>query len=156
MAVLFTEGVRILQEAQCSVLLDLDLRTSSLIFDLAGKFPKPKSVQGIPGDATVSRNEKHWLYNCCLVAKSCLTLWDPMDYNPPGSYLWDFPGKNSGAGYHSFSKGSSRYRDRTQVIVLLHTEALGASLIAQLVKNPPLVEETPVRFLGQEDPLEKG
>ena len=30
------------------------------------------------------------------------------------------------------------------------------SLIAQLMKNPPAVQETPVRFLGQEDPLEKG
>ena len=27
---------------------------------------------------------------------------------------------------------------------------------AQLVKNLPAVQETPVRFLGQEDPLEKG
>ena len=26
----------------------------------------------------------------------------------------------------------------------------------QLVKNPPAVQETPVRFLGWEDPLEKG
>jgi len=31
-----------------------------------------------------------------------------------------------------------------------------ASLIAQLVKNPPVMQETPVRFLGQEDSLEKG
>ena len=30
------------------------------------------------------------------------------------------------------------------------------SLVAQLVKNPPTRQETPVRFLGQEDPLEKG
>ena len=30
------------------------------------------------------------------------------------------------------------------------------SLIAQLVKNLPAMQETPVRFLGQEDPLEKG
>ena len=29
-------------------------------------------------------------------------------------------------------------------------------LIAQLVKNPPAMQETPVLFLGQEDPLEKG
>ena len=29
-------------------------------------------------------------------------------------------------------------------------------LIAQLVKNPPAMQETLVRFLGQEDPLEKG
>ena len=29
-------------------------------------------------------------------------------------------------------------------------------LVAQLVKNLPAVQETPVRFLGQADPLEKG
>ena len=29
------------------------------------------------------------------------------------------------------------------------------SLVAQLVKNPPSMQEIPVRFLGQEDPLEK-
>ena len=32
----------------------------------------------------------------------------------------------------------------------------GASLIAQLVKNPSAMQETPVLFLGWEDPLEKG
>ena len=31
-----------------------------------------------------------------------------------------------------------------------------APLIAQLVKNLPAMQETPVRFLGWEDPLEKG
>ena len=31
-----------------------------------------------------------------------------------------------------------------------------ASLIAQLVKNPPAMQETPVKFLDWEDPLEKG
>ena len=31
-----------------------------------------------------------------------------------------------------------------------------APLKAQLVKNPPAVQETPFRFLGREDPLEKG
>ena len=31
-----------------------------------------------------------------------------------------------------------------------------ASLVAQLVKNPPAMQETPVGFLGQDDPLEKG
>ena len=33
---------------------------------------------------------------------------------------------------------------------------LGASQVAQLVKNPPAMQEPPVQFLGQEDPLEKG
>ena len=31
-----------------------------------------------------------------------------------------------------------------------------ASLIVQLVKNPPVMQETLVQFLGQENPLEKG
>ena len=31
-----------------------------------------------------------------------------------------------------------------------------ASLVAQLVKNPPVMQETWVQFLGWEDPLEKG
>ena len=31
-----------------------------------------------------------------------------------------------------------------------------ASLITQLVKNPPAMQKTPVRFLSREDPLEKG
>ena len=34
--------------------------------------------------------------------------------------------------------------------------SLWASLRAQLVKNLPAMQETPVQFLGQEDPLEKG
>ena len=36
---------------------------------------------------------------------------------------------------------------------------MGASLMAQSVKNPPAMQKTPeiwVRSLGQEDPLEKG
>ena len=32
----------------------------------------------------------------------------------------------------------------------------GASLVAQMVKNPPAVQETMVRSLDWEDPLEKG
>ena len=35
-------------------------------------------------------------------------------------------------------------------------ENIMASLIAQLVKDPPAMQETPVRFLGWEDLLEKG
>ena len=33
---------------------------------------------------------------------------------------------------------------------------MGASLVAQLVKNLPTMQETPVQFLGREDPLEEG
>ena len=38
-----------------------------------------------------------------------------------------------------------------------YLQLLWVSLIAQLVKNPPAyIQETPVGFLGREDPLEKG
>ena len=35
-------------------------------------------------------------------------------------------------------------------------DTMWASLRAQLVKNPPAMQETPVQFLGGEDLLEKG
>ena len=38
---------------------------------------------------------------------------------------------------------------------VLCLRAARAFLVAQLVKNPPAMQETCVRFLGQEDPLEK-
>ena len=39
----------------------------------------------------------------------------------------------------------------------MHTPVgfLGASLVAQMVKNLPAMQETRVQSLGQEDPLEK-
>ena len=36
------------------------------------------------------------------------------------------------------------------------TMQFSASLVAQLVKNPLEMQETPVQLLGWEDPLEKG
>ena len=36
------------------------------------------------------------------------------------------------------------------------TTSLGASLVAQIVKNLPTMREIPVQSMGQEDPLEKG
>ena len=42
---------------------------------------------------------------CCLVAKSCLTLHDPMNYSPPALLPQDFPGKNTGVGCHFLLQG---------------------------------------------------
>ena len=33
---------------------------------------------------------------------------------------------------------------------------IGASLVAQMVKNPPAMQETWIQSLGREDPLEEG
>ena len=38
----------------------------------------------------------------------------------------------------------------------MYVYVFGASLVAQLVKNPSEMQETWVRTLGWEDPLEKG
>ena len=48
--------------------------------------------------------------------------------------------------------------NKVSIELILKVDSLEswAPLIAQLVKNPPAMQETPVRFLGQEDLLEKG
>ena len=45
---------------------------------------------------------------------------------------------------------------RAQALDLFCSTTQLTSLVAQMVKNPPAVQETQVRSLGQEDPLEKG
>ena len=50
-----------------------------------------------------------------------------------------------------------RYRPQTNYYSNCNSYDLKDSpLVAQLVKNPPAIQETPVQFLGLEDPLEKG
>ena len=44
----------------------------------------------------------------------------------------------------------------TSNYLLLNALEEGASLVAQMVKNPPAIQEIQVRSLGWEDPLEKG
>ena len=42
----------------------------------------------------------------CSVAQSCRTLYEPMDYNPPGSSGPEiFPGKNTRVGCHFLLQG---------------------------------------------------
>ena len=40
--------------------------------------------------------------------------------------------------------------------ILIMLQVIQASMVAQLVKNPLVVQETLVQFLGLEDSLEKG
>ena len=65
----------------------------------------------------------------------------------------DFTGLNFKASAGFFppadSRGACVCFSRTLVI------SVGASLVAQMVKNPPAMQETSVQFLGREDPLEK-
>ena len=53
-------------------------------------------------------------------------------------------------------KGTSQQSHRN-ICTCIYTHITNrASLIAQLVKNPPVMQETLVRFLGREDALQKG
>ena len=85
---------------------------------------------------------------------SRVRLCDPIDGSPPGSSIHGiFQARVLEWGAIAFS-GDFPY-------FLLFKSEFGnkvhrASLVAQLVRNPPAVQETPVQFLGQEDPLEKG
>ena len=64
----------------------------------------------------------------------------------------------------SFGQGEERAEAQACVCCAHHyciafqenSDSLRASHVAQLVKNLPAMQETPVRFLGWEDPLEKG
>ena len=43
---------------------------------------------------------------CAVLTQWCPTLCDPMDCSPPGSSVHgDFPGKNTGVGYHALIQG---------------------------------------------------
>ena len=87
----------------------------------------------------------------CVCVQSCHTLCNPIDCSPPGSSLYGiFQARTLKWVAISSSKGPSRPRNHTRV------SFISASLIAQLVKNLPAVQKTPVQFLGWEDPLEKG
>ena len=52
--------------------------------------------------------------------------------------------------------GSICDKGRVNSLKLIKKSVLLISLVAQLVKNLPAMQETLVRFLGQEDLLEKG
>ena len=73
-------------------------------------------------------------------------------------HIWGFPGSSAGkesacnAGDPRLIPGSGTFPgDR----IGYPLQSLGVSLVAQMVKNPPLVQEAWVRSLGQEDPPER-
>ena len=90
--------------------------------------------------------------------------WDKshliMVYDPFNTLLpYGFPGSSAGkestciAGDLSSIPGSGR---STREGIGYPLQYSWASLVAQLVKNPPEMRGTWVQFLGSEDPLEKG
>ena len=113
----------------------------------------------------------------CVLAKSfqsCPTLCNPMDCSPPSSSVHG----NTGVGCHALLQGILPTQGLR--LRLLHGQVGSlplappgkptvtldfcflaffrkslASLVVQMVKNLPVMQETWVRYLGWEDPLEK-
>ena len=91
---------------------------------------------------------------CCLVTQSCPALCDPMDCSLLGNSV---QARLLEWVAMSFSRGSSKPRDRIQDSCIAGGFfTTRASLVAQLVKNMPLMWETWVQSLGWGYPLEKG
>ena len=66
-----------------------------------------------------------------------------------------FQGQTILVGYSPWSCKESNTTEHTHTHTHTHSRTyLWASQVAQLVKNPPAVQETLVRFLNWEDPLE--
>ena len=57
--------------------------------------------------------------------------------------------------YMSYMCMSYTFICHIYIHVYVYVHSLGASITAQSVRNPPVVQETLVQFLSQEDPLEK-
>ena len=53
------------------------------------------------------------------------------------------------------ARQSKEYKKKGFNLDLVNSSKNGASLVSQLVKNPPVMQNTQVRSLGGEDPLEK-
>ena len=56
----------------------------------------------------------------------------------------------------SYSPWGHKESDMTEKLTLSLSNTNWASLVTQMVKNQPAMQETWVQSLGQEDPLEKG
>ena len=112
----------------------------------------------------------HFLLQCVKVksesevAQLYLTLSDPMDCSPPGSSIHgSLQARVLEQGAIAFSVSHCYFPLKPhspslldQCIARPQNLSEDASLITQLVKNLPATQETWVRSLGWEDPVEKG
>ena len=113
----------------------------------------------------------HFLLQCMKVksesevAQSCPTLSDPMDYSPPGSSVHGiFQARVLEWGaiafslleLHTFKFNCLPNNSLPHGYPIKLSKAKIGLPLAQMVKNLPATQETLVRSLGWEDPLERG
>ena len=94
----------------------------------------------------------------CLVTQSCPTLYNPMDYSPPGfSVHGDSPGKNTGVGCHACLQGIFPTQGLNPGLphcrrILYH---LRYKFINRRVKYHELAETNRVMIIGKEKTFDK-
>ena len=66
------------------------------------------------------------------------------------------PGRVQSMGLQRVGHDWVTNHTHTWTIYYHHSERIGASLVAQIIKNLPAMQETPVQSLDLENPLEKG
>ena len=82
----------------------------------------------------------HMAIGCSELINLKLMVWKEK-WASHSALIWKIPGKDS---------------DWSNLGHISTPGPLGASLVAQILKNLPVMQETQVQSLGQEDPLEKG
>ena len=134
-------------EVKClwELLLFLKLLMSLTFFKVIIKTKaKPSEIPELNSGAMITRCPGSFCFIILYPQQLAASSWSKIDAQV--LYIHQIPvlGKREGQRkVYPFLKYTTRVSHR-------------ASLIAQLVKNPPAMQETPVSFLGQEDPLEKG
>ena len=79
-------------------------------------FPSLTILSNMMDNMLIIVTFEHLLYVLCLVAQSCLTLYDTKDCSLPGSSVHgDSPGKNTGVGCHALLQGILPTQGWTQV-----------------------------------------
>ena len=96
-----------------------------------------------------------WLWSSCWRAWSQPGSWMSSVHlmagqRGPGLLLWPAVGTAPEQMCAYISNGVANQRAKYRLFSLL-----GAFLVAQLVRNPPAMRETWIRYLGCKDPLEK-
>ena len=109
-------------------------------------FSRQEYWSGLPFPSPMNEREK-WKWSLSVVSDSS---W-PHGLQPTRLlHPWDFPGKSTGVECHCLL-----WRDTDLHLNKHQFRPTWSSLVAQMVKCLPAVQETRVRSLDQEDPLEK-
>ena len=78
--------------------------TASLCPQSQRPYPDISTSENLP--LTLYSNAMQEKENKVFITQLCLTLCDPVDYSPPGSSVWDSPGKHTGVGCQSLLWGT--------------------------------------------------